>query len=207
LLLVFVLIPLLLFQGCIEIVEKIDVNDDRSGTINLSVSVMRGNFLLNLVRLGIDMDVLSEVKELAEDAAGTLRESPGISNVQVTGSQKRGMVSLSFNFDNQRNLNRALYRVAGHEKTVFLPAVYKIRKGSFEKNNMTKLIELVVKEEQLKFSPSLINYTTEINLPRPAKSVSGKKAGVYQNNQIVRVSDNLANILENRTSTGLKVRF
>lgn len=168
---------------------------------------MQGNFLLNLVRLGIDMDVLSEVEELAEDAAGTLRESPGISNVQVTGSQKRGMVSLSFDFDNQRNLNRALYQVAGQEKTIFLPAVYKIRNGSFEKKNMTKLIELVVREEQLEMSPSLINYTTELNLPRPAKSVSGKKAGLYQNGQTVRVSGNLAEILENRTNTGLKVRF
>ena len=201
------LMPLLLLQSCIEIVEKIDVNDDRSGTINLSVSVMQGNFLMNLIRLGVDLDVLSEVEDMAEEAAGSLRESPGITNVQVAGSQKRGVVSLSFDFDNQRNLNRALYKVAGQEKTIFLPAVYKIRKGSFEKKNMTKLIELVVKEEQLELSPSLINYTTEVTLPRPAKSVSGKKANLYQNRQTVRVSANLADILENSTNTGLKVRF
>lgn len=204
---ILLLMLVLLLQGCIEIVEKIDVNHDRSGSVNLSVSVMQGNFLLSLIKLGVDMDVLSEVEDLAEDAAATLRSSPGISNVQVTGSNKRGMVSLSFDFDNQRNLNRALYRVAGQDKTMFLPAVYKIRNGSFEKKNMTKLIELVVKEEQLELSPSLINYTTEVHLPRPAKSVSGKKAALYQNGQSVRVSANLADILENSTNTGLKVRY
>jgi hypothetical protein len=200
-------LSIFLFQGCIEIVERIDVNEDKSGSINLSVSVLQGNLLWGLIQLGGDFEVLDDIEGYARMAEYSLLQSEGIKNVKVTRDIRKRQVGLSFDFDNHRQLNRALYEVAGQTKTIFKPYVYKVKARSVKKKNMTSLIKMLLDEEELEIMPAFINYTTEINLPRPAKSTSGKKATLHQNNQTVRVRGNLADILENKTNTGIRVRY
>lgn len=198
---------LFIFQGCIEIVERIDVNEDKSGSINLSVSVLQGNFLWGLIQLGGELDVLNDIEDYARMAEKSLSQSEGIHNVKVTRDTKKGEVGLSFDFDNHRQLNRALYEIAGQKKTIFMPAIYKVNANSFRKKNMTTLIELLVKEEEIELIPSFVNYTSEINLPRPAKSVTNSDAILLNKGQKVRTTGVLSEILENKTNTGIKVRY
>ncbi len=200
-------LSLFLFQGCIEIVERIDVNEDRSGSINLSVNVLQGNLFWGLIQLGGDLEVLDNIEDYARMAKNSLSQSEGIHNVKITRDNKKGMVGLSFDFDNHHQLNRSLYEVAGQKKTIFNPYVYKVNARSFKKKNMTSLIRLLLEEEELEVIPAFINYTTEINLPRPAKSISDSKATLHRNNQTIKVRGNLADILENKTNTGIKVRY
>jgi len=198
---------LFLLQGCIEIVERIDVNEDKSGSINLSVSLLRGNLLWGLIQLGGNLDVLDDIEDYARIAKNSLSQSEGIHNVKITRDNRKGVVGLSFDFDNHRQLNRALYEVAGQKKTIFKPYVYKVNARSVKKKNMTSLISMLLEEEELEIMPAFINYTTEINLPRPAKSTSGNKATLHRNNQTIKVRGNLADILENKTNTGIRVRY
>lgn len=194
-------------QGCIEITERIDVNEDRSGSISLSVSISEGNLLLGLIKFGGEVDVLDDVEDVAEGYAGLLSVSDGIHNVKVMRDKKNESVRLSFDFDNQRQLNRALYAAAGLQKTLFKPAVYKVKAKSFRKMNMTPLLEMLLEEEGQEILPSFINYTYEINLPRSAKSVSVKNATLLHDGHTVKYRGNVADILEKKSKTGIKIKF
>lgn len=165
------------------------------------------NFLMGLLNLGGELEVLDDIEDMAETAAKVLSESDGIHNVRVLRDKKKGNVGLTFDFDNHRKLNRALYAVAGQKKTIFTPAVYKVNAHSFRKKNMTALIEMLLEEEKMDIVPSFINYTSEVNLPRPVRRISGNKSTQHRDGLTVRTTVNLADILENKTNTGIKIRY
>ena len=73
--------------------------------------------------------------------------------------------------------------------------------------NITKFIKQAANGQKFELKPSLINYITEVNLPRPAKMVVPANASLHHSGFMVRVSGNLAEILENNTNTGIKVRY
>jgi hypothetical protein len=197
----------LLLQSCIDIVERIDLNKNRSGSFSLSVSITGKKFLFDLLNIGIDTEVLDDIVIMANDAADLLQQCEGISNVKVVTGSNKMTVALAFDFDNQHNLNRALYYMAGEEKTIFKPAIYKFKRTRFERKNITKFIKQAANGQKFELKPSLINYITEVNLPRPAKMVVPANASLHHSGFMVRVSGNLAEILENNTNTGIKVRY
>lgn len=164
-------------------------------------------FLMGLLNLGGELEVLDDIEDMAETAAKVLTESDGIHNVRVLRDKRKGNVGLTFDFDNHRKLNHALYAIAGQKKTIFTPAVYKVNAHSFRKKNMTAFIEMLLEEEKMDILPSFINYTSEVNLPRPAKSVSGNKSTQHRDGMTVRTTENLADILENKSNTGIRIRF
>jgi len=59
----------LLLQSCIDIVERIDLNKNRSGSFSLSVSITGKKFLFDLLNIGIDTEVLDDIVIMANDAA------------------------------------------------------------------------------------------------------------------------------------------
>lgn len=168
----------LLLQSCIDIVERIDLNKNRSGSFSLSVSITGKKFLFDLLNIGIDTEVLDDIVIMTNDAADLLQQCEGISNVKVVTGSNKMTVALAFDFDNQHNLNRALYYMAGEEKTIFKPAIYKFKRTRFERKNITKFIKQAANGQKFELKPSLINYITEVNLPRPAKMVVPEKAEV-----------------------------
>lgn len=205
--LLILVLPVFFLQGCIEIVERIDVNDDRSGNLSLTVNVRQNSFLRDVLNIGTG-EMLEDVEALARVTAFSLITQDGISNVKVISDKRRGVAGLSFDFDNHRNLNRALYAMAGEKKTIFKPAVYRVRNQSVMRRNITTLIEALIEEEEgLEISPQLITFTTEINLPGPAKRISGGNARTYDNGYRIRTSEKLSVILDEKNSTRIRVRF
>ncbi|HNY58974.1 MAG TPA: hypothetical protein PLQ84_01860, partial [Bacteroidales bacterium] len=55
----------LLLQSCIDIVERIDLNKNRSGSFSLSVSITGKKFLFDLLNIGIDTEVLDDIVIMA----------------------------------------------------------------------------------------------------------------------------------------------
>lgn len=183
------------------------MNDDHSGNLSLTVNVHQNSFLRDVLNIGTG-EILGDVEALARVTAFSLISHEGISNVKIISDKRRGIAGLSFDFDNHRNLNRALYAMAGEKKTIFKPAVYRVRNQSVTRRNITTLIEALIEEEEgLEISPQMITFTTEINLPGPAKRISAGNARTYDNGLRIRTSEKLSVILDEKSNTRIRVRF
>jgi hypothetical protein len=203
----FILASVFFFHGCIEITERIDVREDRSGRFSLTMSVFQQNLFSRLLSLGGSAEILDEAEAIAWQASLDLQNRDGIHNIQFINDKRNGTIGLAFDFDSHRHLNSALYALAGERKTMFKPAIYRIRSGVFNRRNITTFIELLLEEDESEMIADWITFTTEINLPRPVKSVSHKKARVLNEGNRIKTSDYLSGIVENGTSTRIRIRY
>ncbi len=204
------LVAVVMLQGCIEIGEEVTVNPDRSGRLSLSVSLSQGDVLMQLLGRYVDLSGMDEIGRKAEQAAFVLQSSPGISNVDYRFSRRSGNINLAFDFDNHRSLNRALYAVAGMNKTFLQPGIYKIRNHTFTKKNMTTWFRLLVKQAGGQYDEALLDLVeirSVYHLPKPVTRVSDKNATVSQDGRRVSTSAYISDVINQKINTGIRIRY
>jgi hypothetical protein len=201
-----------LFQSCIEIVEEVTVRDDRSGSISLSVEVGRGNSLLGIFGSFTDISFPDELTDMAEYYSRELQKQEGISSVRLINKSSSGMIRLTFDFENQQNLNRALYAMAGVEKNIFNPNIYKIKNKKLERRNVTKMVKLVIEEandesgEEILYE--IISVKSVFNTPGSVQKVKTKMpVHISSDKRFVTTKIDLTELYENNASTRLKVKY
>jgi hypothetical protein len=201
-----------LFQSCIEIVEEVTVRDDRSGSISLSVEVGRGNSLLGIFGSFTDISFPDELTDMAEYYSRELQKQKGISNVRLINKSNSGMIRLTFDFEDQQKLNRALYAMAGVEKTIFNPNIYKIKSKKLERRNVTKPVKMIIAEANDESGDEIlyeiISVKSVFNTPRSIRKVSTKMpVHISSDKRFVTAKIELTELYENNTNTRLKVKF
>lgn len=210
---VLILIGLVVFlQGCIEIVEKLEVNSDRSGSVTLSVSTGQNNPLLSLIHQYVDMSFMDDVAANARQISYVLRVQDGISNVQLKDNLRGGGLELSFDFENDKKLNNALYATAGIEKSFFQPNVYKIRKHRFVRKNTTGWIARLIAQEKENIPDEaifdLIKIKSVFQIPATAKGVNAAcKISASRDNQTFTTSHFLSDLLDKKINTRVAIRY
>lgn len=133
-----IITPLLLLQGCFEIVEQVTLNDSGAGTLqltlNLSKSKTRVASILKMKTINNrEVPSEAEIRKKVRDIEKQLANIKGISNVVTRLDMENYIVTLTCNFDNIENLNSAVKKIAQSEKA---PA-QSIEK-SYEYNALTK---------------------------------------------------------------------
>ena len=201
-----------LLQGCIEITEEVRVNDDGSGSMSLSLSTGDDNPLLALIGQYADVKVTDELKQNARQMTGVLRYQEGISNVRLNENRWKGSISLSFDFEDDRVLNDALYAAAGAEKTFFQPSIYKIRDHKFVRKNTTRWLVKLLEEEQESIPDEvlfdLVEVTSVYHIPHPARKVKsspGLKAA--PDRQTFSTTHFLSDMVNDGINTKIKIKY
>jgi hypothetical protein len=206
--LLFSVTALFFLQSCVEIVEEITVNNDRSGKIALSVNIGKQNGLFGLISQFADLSFMDEIEDEVGKTISVLKQQPGISNVVF---EKGNKMRLSFDFDNHKNLNKALYAVSGNEKTIFNPAIYKVKNHSFIKKNITTWAKLMMEANKDEMPDEIvfdmIEITTIVHLPEPIINTSGVGSKVSKDKRTVTTSHFISEILEENISTKMKVKY
>jgi hypothetical protein len=209
--LVFVFLCAVISSGCIEIEEKIMVHADRSGSVSYAVKTSgMGSALLglsDLIGFSVDLSVLEEAEEFIE----VLKTQPGIHNLNYNLSHSNGLYFLQFDFADASSFNKALYRMVGQKKTIFSPGYLKICPSRFRKLNfspyLADYLEKEVKEFNMLLNSNLLNFTSEISFPREIKRTNKKGEAVMPNQTTISQTFKVKDILEEKTDTGLKVRY
>ena len=148
------LIPLIIsvlafsMQSCLEIVEEITINEDQSGSMLLSAGVTNANSIFGLIGSFTDITFMDDLEREADIIVSKLKAREGISNVQFSKIGKAGKYSLSFDFDNSKSLNNALYAVNNQKKTLFQPSFYKIKKNKYRRKNITNWANMLLEKEK-----------------------------------------------------------
>ncbi|MCC6287014.1 MAG: hypothetical protein IT249_03950 [Chitinophagaceae bacterium] len=112
---------LLLFQGCFEIVEKIDLHDNGSGSfqfiVNMSKSKTRLNSILKMKTInGRPVPTRTEITQKVDEIKNELSKCKGISNVSGSVDLENYIATVKCSFDKVENLNLAFRKVAIKQK-------------------------------------------------------------------------------------------
>jgi hypothetical protein len=201
-----------LFQSCIEITETVTVNQDRSGTLSLSAGIGNQNPILALLGQYADLEIDDNTLYEVRKAVSILKSSDGISNVKFNDNFIRGNIELSFDFENDKKLNNALYAIGDVKKNIFQPNIYKIKSNKFVRNNTTRWMLIFLKQEEENLPDEalfdLVEVKSVYRFPDEIKSV--RATGNYKlssNNQSVATTHFLSDLIDDKINTRVKVKY
>jgi len=211
------LIPLVILalsismQSCIEIVEEITVNEDQSGSMSISAGLANANTIFGLMGSFADISIMDDLEMEVEVIMSKLKAQEGISNVHFSKLDKGGKYALSFDFENSKVLNNALYAVNDQKKTFFQPSFYKIRKNKYHRKNITNWANMLLEKEKENLPDEsifdLIQYKAVVNLPREVQSVKATDVEVSKDKKTVSTNNFISDILNKRINTAIKVKY
>jgi hypothetical protein len=197
--------------SCIEIVEEITVNKDKSGTIGFSLNLgSLGGLALSMGENYIDANTISKLKEFPGEGALLLKGMDGIANI-IPVSNKNGMFSLSFDFDKSKNLNKALYKLFNKKKSIIEPGYISVKKHKLIKKNLGPVIRLFTKKyvDKLKDKTvlKLIKYKTIYHLPSPARKESNSLSKEESDKKTVEFSCTVEELLNSPVDIGNRIKY
>jgi len=205
------ILPLLFFSSCVEIVEEITINADKSGSVAFKMDLgSLGSFAMNMGDSYMQGTLLEQVKNLPSTAAALLKNVNGLSNIKsVTNSG--GLYSVSFDFKNEKDLNNALYKLFDVKKPFFAPNYIRIKKHKIIKKNYAPMLRLFVKKykDQLKDASilKLISYKTKLNLPTEIKKFSNSKSTLSSDKKTAEFTCTIEDLLTTNVNIGNKIRY
>lgn len=209
---IFIIIAVFALQSCIEITEEVTVNEDKSGSMSLSVGTSGKNPLLALLGQYADIRLTDELMEQARNLSLILKSQEGISNVRFRQNKWEGSISLSFDFEDDKKLNEALYAAAGSQKTIFQPNIYKVRNHKFVRKNTTKLLLWLMEEEGESIPDEalfdLVEVKSMYNIPheaRKVKSASGYRSS--KNMRTITTTHYLSDLVDDEINTKIKIKY
>jgi hypothetical protein len=132
------LLPCLLFSSCFQIIEEINMKNDGSGdmllTINLSQSKTKvaSIMLLDSVN-GYKVPSRQDLQAKLNEAVAYLKKTEGLSNVKYTADFNNYIATISFSFKNISNLNRISNEILAKQK------IKSASQSSYTFNKTTKL--------------------------------------------------------------------
>ncbi len=210
------LVPILFFSllvltSCIEIVEEITVNSDQSGTISYSIKTDHLTSMLSSLSGLFDQNTLKEeMTERFEEFAMKFKNNQSIKNVKFNIGNNITDASLSFDFNSTKELNMALYEIAGSKKTFFAPSYLKIGKHKLKKFNIAPYLKKKLVEQDINLPEELMNMIelrTIYNLPENIKSAKGKSVIMAGQRKSTVQEFEFMDVYDNKINTGIKIRY
>ncbi len=205
------IVPLLLFTSCIEIFEETTINEDQSGKVLIGVDMGGVGKLLNKVGDYVDVKFLDEIKTLPKQAAQLLKGTEGVEKLKTITSEKKGMYSFSFEFENSKDLNRAYYNLLQKEKKWYAPKFVKVGKKVVKKRNIAPFIRMYVKRKQSMIKDMKIlehvTYKSTYKFPRKVIKNSNPKYKLENSNMNLVYECTLDELINTKINIGTKAKY
>lgn len=199
------------FSSCLEIIEKISIHDNKSGTVSYSLQAQDGGSIFSSLTSLFSMSVENEVRREADKLIGELLKQPGISNVKYNLSGSSASYYLQFDFSDYKSFNNALYAISGNKKTFFSPGYLKVTNSRFKKLNFSPYIKKYLERENVEFPSPLITemiyFKSVVQVPGAIRRVKPSGKTTKLDSQQATQRFKLSEIMENKVDTGLKIRY
>lgn len=197
------------FTSCIDLVEEITINQNKSGQYKLSI---QAEGLAGLISLNSQKFEVPAIKEL-EEKISLLKQQAGISKVKKDFKSNSIFFNLSFDFEDEQSLNNAMYALAEVKPNMFIKKFLKINKHKIVRPNLNTYLQLLIKQQGLmddlpsKDVLSYINYKLVIKTPSEIKRIKGKNAVVMANKTTAISSFSFKDLVLNNPNISLKVKY
>lgn len=202
---------LVLFSGCIDIVEEITLNPDQSGNVAFYADLGAiGGLAMNLGKTYMQGTLLDQLKDLPETTAGILKGVPGLTNIK-TVTNKKGLYSVSFDFKNSKQLNQAIYKLFDVKKRWYEPNYVRITKKKIVKKNYAPVLRFFLKKykDQVKDVAILksVNYKAIFHFPKEVKRFSNKKSTLSSDKKSLEFKCTIDELINTNVNIGNKIKY
>jgi hypothetical protein len=197
--------------GCVEIVEEIFINKDRSGTIIYRVETNGAGILLNNISGFLDQSIEDQLEAEAFKFIKQLEDQPGISNLEYKLSIRSEEYYVKCDFENYKVFNEALYKVSGNKKSWFSPPYFRIKRNQFKKINFSPWIKRYAEKENIELpSPvfaNMISFSSTIHTPEQIIKIKPSTVELKEDKTTTKQNFLFVDILENNVNTGIRIRY
>lgn len=207
----FLIFSTIFLSSCIEIIEEININDDKSGSISYRLETNELAALLNNISGFMDISFENQLKTEATKFAAKIKKMEGIQNVVLETDEGLGGYKFSFDFSSAKKLNKALYEATGNKKTIFSPSYIKISKHKIKKLNFAPWVKKYFEKEDINIPDknilNMITYKSLIHLPNEITWKNKIRAKILNNQKTVSQSFSIENVFENKVDVGIKIKY
>jgi len=199
----------LFFTSCIDLIEEVTINNDRSGSYEMRLETEGFGGMMSQVGGVPDIPQMREM----DAKLNQLRQQPGISNVKRNIRPKQMKFNISFDFENEDALNAAMYELAEIKPNIFVKKFLKVRNHKVVRPNLSPYLEKLLKQQDWQSQiPSedmlnYVNYKFIVNTPDKVKRVVGDKATISSNRQSVIATYSFKELLVDKENVYLKVKI
>ncbi len=206
-----IFITLFLLTSCVDILNVVNINSDKSGTAFVGIQVNAISSLINLSGEDLQDEIKNSVVSFPSQAAADLSTISGIHNIKTYTTLALGKIGVEFEFDNPRALNKAYYKLLGKEKKFYYPKLISITRNKVKVKNITPYINyyfnnnesMLTKSDLLKY----LKYTTLIKVPRNIKEGSFQHGNLSNNKKELRYSIPMKRIIDESASTSNELKY
>lgn len=206
-----IVVILLSLSSCIEVIEEIQINKDKSGSLSYRVESNQIGFLLNKLTAFIDIAFEDQLQSKVEEIALLLKQKDGIKHVEFKINRNTIDYELYCEFSDSKKLNEAFYEVFGYKKTILSPSYLKVSNNSVKKINFSPRLKKYLDEEGIEvpseYLSEVINFKSYIYLPQKVKNVKGSKVKIIDNKNKVEQTFKLTDVIENKVNVGVKIKY
>ncbi|HYG40733.1 MAG TPA: hypothetical protein VD908_19040 [Cytophagales bacterium] len=113
-----------LLSSCFQIIEEINMNNDGSGEVNITLNMSNSKTRLASIMLldsinGYKVPDENDIQKVLNEAVGYLQNSEGISNVKKTLDMNNFIATISFSFQNISNINHLSSQILQKQKVKY----------------------------------------------------------------------------------------
>lgn len=197
------------FTSCIDLIEEVTINNDLSGTYEMRLETSGFGGMMNQFGGAPDIPQMREM----DVKINQLRQQSGISNVQKNISPKDMKFNISFDFENEKALNNAMYALAELKPNMFVKKFLKVKKNKVVRPNLSPYLDKLIKEYDIQSQiPSedmlnYVNYKFVVNTPKKVKRVVSDKAIISSDRKSVLATYSFKELLVDKENVYLKIRM
>lgn len=203
---------LIALSSCIEIEEKITVNKDRSGKLELTVRPQQKTSWLSNLTSMLDFSLDAQTESQIDYFVNELKGKEGISNVSYEINSRTNNYGITLDFESAKALNKAIYEVAEVNYNFLSPKYITIKRHSFKRRNLSPLFQAFLNETEIDpsslLASAIIDYVLKIELPEKPKKVSSEHSTQtkIEENTVIR-SYQLSKALDKKFDNGIKIKY
>jgi hypothetical protein len=212
----------ILFTSCFEITEEVDMNNNGSGNVTLTVNLseskdnLKAYWKMDQVQ-GVEVPKKTEIDEEIQNVKKALSAVKGISNVTTTADYDEFVFTISGSFDNVKTLNKGINAVVSELNRTPMPTIKKDN-FAFAPGKFTRLFkyagDLKLNDEEydnLNMTARFVMETARVvsiyRFEKPVKSFSNRKAQLSPSKKAVKFESNIADLIKGKASIENEIIF
>jgi len=207
----FALLLSLGLTSCFDIIDEINLNADKSGTVFIGLESKMLTSIMRIAEEKSDTSTINQFLNFPSQSADRLKNIKGVHEINAYDIISKGRVGIGFSFDNPKALNKAYYALLDMKKAWYQPNIIKIRKHRIIRMNFTPQLVKQIEQE----SPDLMdfefleyfNVKTVLKLPNNIKEVECADDLRVIDNKEVAIRYSFSEVLKEKKSTAYKIRF
>ncbi len=211
----FYLITCIIFSGCLEVIEEIELNQDGSGTanytINLSQSKVKLGSIMQLDSInGKKIPTINDIENELNLLAHELENHEGIKNTDIQMDHEEFIYTISVDFNNINQLSSAINELSYWQKSHIKPtqSIY-----SYKSSSLTRKFEPIndrstdIQVEKYKSELQSGSYICIVRSSNEVKSVSNSIVKTSQNKRAVMLRASLYDTYRKNNQLNFNIQY